>query len=432
MLNLKKNLYIASALALCALSACSSDDSSIAGSTTIPNATANNDSNSIVTNDQFTKIVFMTEATSVDSLQGGELKVFEEESGAMAACSADDKAYSSEIQIDNNNMVVTHLKLKNAGNLCEGILIRFSEACGKQAAPWAKCDENGSVETFCGDYRMTSITKCTANNPPSCTTTEADTTITFGTLVSDFYAGVSDICNKISEGAESTSGRFEIPSSSSGKQDSEIEPSPSEEPITSSNSNPGNGDEGNPVTSSNSNPIDTIPFTLENYTAQFTNSASELSFDSLVLAYNGSLRNVIMDDSNRMVWGANFVKEISTEEVSTYFPLTAAVAEERINPDNCKLFIVTTSDYGGPTGHVLTAIDEEGIKFSSVHATGLQCIQTNAITTVAFLVRDCSGVVDVNAEFTSSSYASPLWNCESGQFTESEAYGEWYRADLAK
>jgi hypothetical protein len=151
-----------------------------------------------------------------------------------------------------------------------------------------------------------------------------------------------------------------------------------------------------------------------------------------VLAYNGSLRNVIMDDSNRMVWGANFVKEISTEEVSTYFPLTAAVAEERINPDNCKLFIVTTSDYGGPTGHVLTAIDEEGIKFSSVHATGLQCIQTNAITTVAFLVRDCSGVVDVNAEFTSSSYASTLWSCESGQFTESEAYGEWYRADLAK
>jgi len=416
MLNFKKNLYIASALALCALSACSSDDSSIAGSTTIPNATANNDSNSIVTNDQFTKIVFMTEATSVDSLQGGELKVFEEENGAMAACSADDKAYSSEIQIDNNNMVVTHLKLKNAGNLCEGILIRFSEACGKQAAPWAKCDENGSVETFCGDYRMTSITKCTANNPPSCTTTEADTTITFGTLVSDFYAGVSDICNKISEGAESTSGRFEIPSSSSGKQDSEIESSPSEEPITSSNSNP----------------IDTVSFTLENYTAQFTESASELSFDSLVLAYNGSLRNVIMDDSNRMVWGANFVKELSTEEVSTYFPLTAAVAEERINPDNCKLFIVTTSDYGGPTGHVLTELDEGGIKFSSVHATGQQCIQTNAITTVAFLVRDCNGVVDVNAEFTSSSYASTLWSCESGQFTESEAYGEWFRADLAK
>ena len=385
MLNFKKNLYIASALALCALSACSSDDSSIAGSTTIPNATANNDSNSIVTNDQFTKIVFMTEATSVDSLQGGELKVFEEESGAMAACSADDKAYSSEIQIDKNKLVVTHLKLKNAGNLCEGILIRFTEACGREAAPWAKCDENGSVETFCGDYRMTFLTKCTANIPPTCTTKEADTTITFDMLVSDFYAGASDICNKISEGAESS----------------------------------------NPATS-----IDSASFTLENYTAQFTDSASELSFDSLVLAYNGTLRTLVMDDSNRISMG-NMVKEISTEEVSTYFPLTATVAGDRINSDNCKLFIVTTADYGGPTGHVLTAINEEGINFSNVYATG-QCIQTNAITTVAFLVRDCSGLVDVNAKFTSSSYASTLWNCDTSPVTESEAYGEWYRADLAQ
>ena len=430
MLNFKKNLYIASALALCALSACSSDDSSIAGSTTIPNATANNDSNSIVTNDHFTNIVFMTEATSVDSLQGGKLKVFEEENGAMAACSADDKAYSSEIQIDKNKLVVTHLKLKNAGNLCEGILIRFTEACGRAVASTAKCDKNGSVETFCGDYRMASLTKCTATNPPSCTTTEADTTITFNMLVSDFYAGASDICNKISEGAETTSGRFELPSSSSGKQNPEIESSPSVEPVTSSNSNPGNGGlidkEGNPVTS-----IDTASFTLENYTAQFTNSASELAFDSLVLAYNGSLRNVIMDDSNRMVWGANFVKEISTEEVSTYFPLTAAVAGERINPDNCKLFIVTAADYGGPTGHVLTAINEGEIKISSVYASG-QCVRTNAITTVAFLVQDCNGLVDVNAEFTSSPYSSTLWSCESGSTKEVKAYFEWYRAGLAK
>ncbi len=39
MLNLKKNLYIAGAFALCALAACSSDNPSSAGSTTMPNAT---------------------------------------------------------------------------------------------------------------------------------------------------------------------------------------------------------------------------------------------------------------------------------------------------------------------------------------------------------------------------------------------------------
>ena len=46
MLNLKKNLYIAGALALCALTACSSDNPSSAGSTTMPNATAENSSSS--------------------------------------------------------------------------------------------------------------------------------------------------------------------------------------------------------------------------------------------------------------------------------------------------------------------------------------------------------------------------------------------------
>ena len=38
MLNLKKNLFVAGTLALCALTACSSDNPSSAGSTTIPNA----------------------------------------------------------------------------------------------------------------------------------------------------------------------------------------------------------------------------------------------------------------------------------------------------------------------------------------------------------------------------------------------------------
>ena len=44
MLNLKNNLYFAGVLALCILAACSSEAPSTAGSTTIPNASAQNDS----------------------------------------------------------------------------------------------------------------------------------------------------------------------------------------------------------------------------------------------------------------------------------------------------------------------------------------------------------------------------------------------------
>ena len=43
MLNHKKDLYVAGVFALCTLAACSSDNPSTAGSTTIPNATADGD-----------------------------------------------------------------------------------------------------------------------------------------------------------------------------------------------------------------------------------------------------------------------------------------------------------------------------------------------------------------------------------------------------
>ena len=104
MLNLKKNLYIAGAFALCTLAACSSDNPSSAGSPTMPNATAN-------------KIECKTAATSTITVDGGELKTFEAENGASVGCSANGITYSSEIQINSNKLVVTHLKLENAGKL---------------------------------------------------------------------------------------------------------------------------------------------------------------------------------------------------------------------------------------------------------------------------------------------------------------------------
>lgn len=192
MLNHKKNLYIAGAFALCALTACSSDSPSSAGSTTMPNAAAKN-------------IEFKTAATSVEPLQGGELKAFEEENGASAGCSAGGIFYSSEIQIDASKMVVTHLKLENAENLCSGIFTRFSASCGSVPSWWEGCDENGNVDVFCGDFRMTSLTACTTNNPPSCSMSEPDTTVTFNEVVSDFSNTANDICNKILSAAPSDS-----------------------------------------------------------------------------------------------------------------------------------------------------------------------------------------------------------------------------------
>ena len=419
MLNLKKNLFVAGTLALCALTACSSDNPSSAGSTTIPNA--NTDPSGSTQNTEIAQIVFMTAATSVDSLQGGELKAFEKENGASASCSADGKTYSSEIQIDKNNMVVTHLKLENTGNLCEGILIRFNESCGTDVVSWAKCDDKGNLEVFCGDHRMTNFTKCTATNPPSCTTKEADTTITFGMLVSDFSASASDICNKISEGAESSYGRFVTPTSTSISDNSSS--SIEAESSSSEKTTPQLIDEyGNPVTE-----IDTAKFTLDNYTAQFTDEASELMFDSHVLAYNGSSAySLDFHDS------APTIKEITTDKVAEYFPLTAAVAGEKINPDNCKLYIVVVNDGGQPTGHVLGKASEGSVEVYGVHPGG-RCMISQAMLTVSFLVQDCDGLIDENATISHKSFTSNTWACEEGKYSPTKkavAYGEWYRADL--
>lgn len=414
MLNLKKNLFVAGTLALCALTACSSDNPSSAGSTTIPNA--NTDPSGSTQNTEIAQIVFMTAATSVDSLQGGELKAFEKENGASASCSADGKTYSSEIQIDKNNMVVTHLKLENTGNLCEGILIRFNESCGTDVVSWAKCDDKGNLEVFCGDHRMTNFTKCTATNPPSCTTKEADTTITFGMLVSDFSASASDICNKISEGAESSYGRFVTPTSTSTSDNSSS--SIEAESSSSEKTTPQLIDEyGNPVTE-----IDTAKFTLDNYTAQFTDEASELMFDSHVLAYNGTSHDLS---------GAS-VKEISLDDVPKDFPMTATIAANRLNPENCKLFIVGTDDGAQPTGHVLSKISEGNIELTSVSPGGM-CAKTAVFFTVAFLVKDCDGLIDENATISHKSFTSNTWACEEGKYSPTKkavAYGEWYRADL--
>ena len=125
MLNLKKNIYIAGALALCALYACSSDDSSIAGSTTIPNATAEDDS-IIVKGDKpiipelnelrggedstlYKKaITFKTEPVSLNSdVDNLDVNAYSDEKGASATCTAGDQAFDAKFKITSSYILKT-------------------------------------------------------------------------------------------------------------------------------------------------------------------------------------------------------------------------------------------------------------------------------------------------------------------------------------
>ena len=202
---------------------------------------------------------------------------------------------------------------------------------------------------------------------------------------------------------------------------------------------------------------------LENYVAQFTDDPNELSFDRHVLAYNGSFPRIVVPqdslDANPDIIAIDKspIKEIGVSEVAKYFPNTAEVAGNRLNQENCKLYIVESNDGAQPTGHVLTKVSQGQVELTEVVRGGTYP-QTCMYFTVGFLVQDCEGLIDRNSQITYKSFTSRTWcgdvwktpdelragdsldlnrsrykpnpDCAENAHTDVSAYGEWYRADL--
>lgn len=211
MLNLKKNLYIAGAFALCALAACSSDNPSSAGSTTMPNATAENSSSSeevassssINSSEPKQDIFFATAATSVKKIAQGEVAIYGQEYGAEATCSAgkytSKKSYLARIHITEDNTMERTLSLGNFGSACDSLLEAFKESCTSGLVDLvadAACSRNGNLKVF-----------CYASNP----------TNDFDAIVDGFTKQSDAVCSTIADGVDST--EYDIPKS---KPDSSI------------------------------------------------------------------------------------------------------------------------------------------------------------------------------------------------------------------
>ena len=241
MLNLKKNLYIAGALALCALTACSSDNPSSAGSTTMPNATAENSSSSdeVTTSSSDNAItssadeeinssssvnsfvpgkgiVFTTAATSVKKINQGEVTVYGNENGAEASCSAgkyaSTKKYLARISIADGETMERTIGLYNFGSACNDIYKAFQESCNSglvDVAPDAVCSGNGDLKAFCYASKTDSVTTCNARG--ECVTAGPDSTINFDTLLESFTKESNDICGTIADGVDTT--EYDIPKS---------------------------------------------------------------------------------------------------------------------------------------------------------------------------------------------------------------------------
>lgn len=219
MLNLKQISYIG--LALCALTACSLEDSSVAGTTTIPNATAENISSSSevaasssdgasVSSSQGNSanaaqdIVFSTKATAKEPLPRGEVVVYGEENGAIAACTADGKSYEAKLKV-NNGLVEKSIEMKNFGSSCDSFLAEFIASChsnvsvnnGKNSEQ--SCDENGNVKAYCFDDGSI----------------PADTTVDFNKAFNSLSNFSGELCYAITTGANSTTMLFSTLSSTS-------------------------------------------------------------------------------------------------------------------------------------------------------------------------------------------------------------------------
>ena len=409
-------------------------DNNVSGAAIEGNAVAQNSSSSKANGSSNSmngpsQIVFSTKATKVMNVDNVDISVYGEENGAEAACTADEKSYEAKLKV-NDGLVENSIEMKNFGSSCDSVLAEFVASCQSRALVFngsnnkESCDENGDVTAYCFDDRAVAMTICTNNVPGTCTTKPAKTTIDFNELFKDFSKFSGEVCNAISKGASSTTGRFTTPSSTSRD-------------MSSSSTEPSDPDTLNVIAiPRDTTPIDTAAFTLDKYTVQFTDDPSELSFDEHVLAYNGGLPSTayLDEDIEQNRSGINpFLKEINVSDIGNYFPMTAAIVGNRTPKENCKTFLVLSHDGAQPTGHVLSKISKGSIEISSVNPGG-PCMQTAMYFPIAFLVEDCDGLLDENTEFSYNRFTSKTWACETlGSPTKkARAYGEWYRADLAK
>jgi hypothetical protein len=409
-------------------------DNNVSGAAIEGNAVAQNSSSSKANGSSNSmngpsQIVFSTKATEVLNVDNADISVYGEENGAEAGCTADGKSFEAKLKV-NDGLVENSIEVKNFGSSCDSVLAEFVASCQSRALVFngsnnkESCDENGDVTAYCFDDRAVAMTKCTNNVPGTCSTKPAKTTIDFNELFKDFSKFSGEVCNAISKGASSTTGRFTTPSSTSRD-------------MSSSSTEPSDPDTLNVIAiPRDTTPIDTAAFTLDKYTAQFTDDPGELSFDEHVLAYNGGLPSTayLNEDIEQNSTGINpFLKEINVSDIGNYFPMTAAIVGNRTPKENCKTFLVLSHDGAQPTGHVLSKISKGSIEISSVNPGG-PCMQTAMYFPIAFLVEDCDGLLDENTEFSYNRFTSKTWACETlGSPTKKAvAYGEWYRADLIK
>ena len=122
----------------------------------------------------------IVEVVKSDGKNKGQIDVYSEEKGASAFCKIDEKNYSSQFKIGQNNRVERSLKLENFGSGCDEIFEQFKNLCLLKNANdefSGACDDNGTLEAYCAyvdesavfdtlleDFSAESTTNCGDNS----------------------------------------------------------------------------------------------------------------------------------------------------------------------------------------------------------------------------------------------------------------------------
>lgn len=218
--NIIKFTMVASVLALMGCA-----DDNVSGAAIEDNAVAEKSSSSVANNSSASmnvpvRIAFSTKVTEVLNVDNADISVYGEENGAEAGCTADGKSFEAKLKV-NDGLVENSIEVKNFGSSCDSVLAEFVASCQSRALVFngsnnkESCDEHGNVIAYCVDDRAVGMTICTNTVPGTCSTKPAKTTIDFNELFKDFSKFSGGVCNAISKGASSTTGRFTTPSSTS-------------------------------------------------------------------------------------------------------------------------------------------------------------------------------------------------------------------------
>ena len=405
---MKKELFI-STMTLIALTACSESEKAAGGTIEDNNASL----------EEWFNYGLDWKESAYAKIDGGKIAMAEgNKTGSRAECTADSATFAMTIQIEDGASISTQ-QATGLGNSCDSIYAAFKTSCTDAPNSEFLVHSDFTI-TGCKDGAFKAV--CIINEIEDGSASA---------LISDFSAVAAKRCSDMSKGAESSTGRYETPSSSSKKN----------EGFSSSSS----VIEEDPITPQQ--PSDTVVTidsskTLENYVLQYASSAEQLSFDNHVIAYNGSPKWACIEFTEQAtgVSTTDLIKnspviQINTSDIPTCFPMTAKLMSEHPTEKECRYFMTLSNDGTQPTGHVLSNITNDELEFTSAYPSGM-CARTNMFQSVFFLIEDCNNEINpTDPQTTHKSLNSEIWKCEDGQASPSPivySYMEWFSGKLIK